>query len=247
MHRDLLARMNAARRARKAVIRITAMDGGEDRLVTDGDDLSADPLGDELAKRFRSARSGMVEVAGKDDGADAAPRRLFLTVHVPPPRLVIVGAVHISQALGPMAMIVGLDVVIVDPRTAFATPERFPGVDVIAEWPTDVMDRLAFDRYTALAALTHDPKIDDDPLKAALEAGCFYVGALGSKKTHAKRIERLSAAGVLSERLATIRAPIGLDIGAASPAEIAVAVLAEVVGALRKPGFGMSSGNGGSS
>ncbi|PLX37752.1 MAG: XdhC/CoxF family protein [Hyphomicrobiales bacterium] len=232
MEIDLLNRMNAARRARKAVIRVTAMDGSEDRLVLDSDDLAGDLLGEELTRRFRSAKSGMIEVEG---AAGDEPRRLFLTVHVPPPRLVIVGAVHISQALAPMAAIAGLDVLIVDPRTAFATPERFPNMTLLAEWPVDVMDRLAFDRYTALAAVTHDPKIDDEPLKAALTTGCFYVGALGSRKTHAKRIDRLSEAGLDAATLARINAPIGLDIGAASPAEIAVSVLAQIIEALRKP------------
>lgn len=233
MRIDLLARMNAARRARHAVIRVTAMDGDEDRLVMEDDDLAADPLGEHLAARFRSGKSGMIDV-----GTEDAPRRLFLTVSVPPPRLVIVGAVHISQALAPMAALAGLDVLIVDPRTAFATSERFPNVTLLAEWPTDVMERLAFDRYTAIAAVTHDPKIDDEPLKAALSTGCFYVGALGSRKTHAKRLDRLREAGIGDEALARICAPIGLDIGAASPAEIAVSVLAQVIAALRKPQAG---------
>jgi xanthine dehydrogenase accessory factor len=170
----------------------------------------------------------MVEVGG---------RSLFLSVELPPPRLVLIGAVHISQALAPMAGIAGYPVEIVDPRTAFATAERFPGVTLHAEWPQDVLERRPLDGYTALAAVTHDPKIDDFALKAALDAGCFYIGALGSRKTHAKRVERLLALGAGAEQIARIHAPIGLDIGAASPAEIAVAVLAQVIQAFRARGL----------
>jgi xanthine dehydrogenase accessory factor len=224
MRADLLAELNAERAARRAAILVTPLAGEGQRLVRPGDDLAADPLRDEIARRFRSGQSGLVEAGGS---------QAFLTVYLPPPRLVIVGAVHISQALAPMAKIAGLDPLIVDPRTAFATPERFPDVRLLAAWPQDVMAELALDPWTALAALTHDPKIDDPALAAALAAGCFYVGALGSRKTHATRIERLLAGGVAADALERIRAPIGLPIGAASPAEIAVAVLAEVIGALR--------------
>jgi len=159
---------------------------------------------------------------------------LFLTVQTPPVKVVVIGAVHISQALAPMGRGLDLDMTIVDPRTAFATPERFPDVPVVAEWPDDALPRLGLDRYTALVALTHDPKIDDPALSAALNAECFYIGALGSKKTHARRIERLTAAGFDKADLARIHAPIGLDIGAVSPAEIAVSVLAEIIATLRR-------------
>jgi len=146
---------------------------------------------------------------------------------------VMIGAVHISQALVPLARLVGQDPVIIDPRTAFATPERFPGVTLLAEWPDVALPPLGIDRYTAFVALTHDPKIDDGALQHALERNCFYVGALGSRRTHARRIERLSEAGVDEAALARIHAPIGLDIGAISPAEIAVSIMAEITAALR--------------
>ncbi len=133
-----------------------------------------------------------------------------------------------------MARGLDLDVTVIDPRTAFATPERFPGVPVLAEWPDAALPRLGLDRYTALVALTHDPKIDDPALQAALRAECFYVGALGSKKTHARRVDRLTEAGFGQDSIARIHAPIGLDIGAVSPAEIALSVLAEIVATLRK-------------
>lgn len=223
----LLTELNAERRARRAAILVTDLASGEGRLVREADTVSGE-LGEELAKAFRSGKSGTVEVGG---GA------CFLNVHVPLPRLVAVGAVHISQALAPMARIAGYDIEIIDPRTAFATPDRFPDVTLLAEWPEEVLKRRPFDAYTAVAALTHDPKIDDTPLLAALKADCFYVGALGSRKTHGKRVERLMAAGATQEEIARIHAPIGLAIGAASPAEIAVAVLGEVISAFRSRGL----------
>jgi xanthine dehydrogenase accessory factor len=158
---------------------------------------------------------------------------VFLTVHVPPPRLIAIGAVHISQALAPIARLLGYDVTIVDPRTAFATPERFPDVPLIAEWPDTALPPLGVDRYTAFVALTHDPKVDDPALLHALARDCFYIGALGSKKTHARRIERLKAQGATDADLARIHAPIGLKIGAVSPPEIAVAIMGEVTANLR--------------
>ncbi len=153
---------------------------------------------------------------------------------MPPPRIVVVGAVHISQAMVPICRTIGWDLTVVDPRTAFATPDRFPDVPLHADWPETVLPGLALDPYTALAAVTHDPKIDDFALQHAIERGCFYVGALGSRKTHAKRRERLLGAGLSEADIEIVRAPIGLDIGAASPAEIAVAVVAEIIEAFRR-------------
>ena len=222
MKLELLKRLNQARAERRAAIVVTDTQSGEQRLVEAGKG-AADPLAEALAMRFRSGRSGMAE-----DGVT------FLTVYVPPPRLVMIGAVHISQALAPMARLAGFDPLVIDPRTAFATPERFAGVPLVAEWPDEALKEQPLDAYTALAALTHDPKIDDMPIRAALETGCFYVGALGSRKTHASRIERLMVAGLSLELIEMIDAPIGADIGAQSPAEIAVAVLAEIIAALRK-------------
>jgi xanthine dehydrogenase accessory factor len=181
---DILREMNRERAARRAVILVTDTVDGTQRLVREAE-AAADPLAAELGARFRSGKSGIVEADG---------RSLFLTVQVPPPRLVVIGAVHISQALAPMAQATDLDVTIIDPRTAFATPERFPNVALLPLWPDDALAQLpALDRYTAVAALTHDPKIDDPALIAALKAECFYVGALGSRKTHGRRVERLTA------------------------------------------------------
>ena len=225
MKLDILSRLNAARHKRQAAIVVTDTDTGRTRLVVESEGYGDDPLAEDIARRFSSGTSGVV--AGAND---------FLTVHLPPPRLIVIGAVHISQALAPMAKLAGFDLTIIDPRTAFATDDRFPDVTLMAQWPEEVIPGLGLDQFTALAALTHDPKIDDGALAAALRAGCFYVGALGSRKTHGKRLERLRAVGLDEASLARIRAPIGVAIGAQSPAEIAVAILAEVIGALRSRG-----------
>jgi xanthine dehydrogenase accessory factor len=224
MRLDILSSLNAERAARRAAIVVTNIDSGAQRLVK-GADVASDPLAEELGRRLRSGRSGTVETAEGN---------VFLTVYVPPPRMVVIGAVHISQALAPMARLVGYDVTVVDPRTAFATAERFPDVPVIAEWPDVALPPLHVDHYTAFVALTHDPKIDDPALLHAFERDCFYIGALGSKKTHARRLERLKGQGVSDADLARIHAPIGLAIGAVSPPEIAVSIMAEITAALRK-------------
>lgn len=222
MRLDLLSALNAARAKRRAAVLITDLDGGEARIVTE-ENLAGDPLEEAIRAALRSGRSGTVEGT-----------RQFLTVQVPAAQMVIIGAVHISQALVPMAKMLGYDPVIVDPRTAFATPERFPDVRLLAEWPDDALPGLKVDRYTAFIALTHDPKIDDPALLHAFGKECFYIGALGSRRTHAKRVERLTAKGAAPEAIARIKAPIGLAIGAISPAEIAVSILAEVTQAWRQ-------------
>src|SRR6201988_562041 len=181
MKLDLLTILNAERAARRAAIFVTTVTSGKSRLVKAAD-IAKDPLRAILSERLRTGKSGMVE-------SPEGP--VFLTVYVPPPQLVITGAVHISQALAPIGKLLGYDVTIVDPRTAFASVERFPEVKVIAEWPDQALPPLGIDRYTAFAALTHDPKIDDPALTHALARDCFYIGALGSRKTHARRLNRL--------------------------------------------------------
>lgn len=225
MKLDILKSLNAERVARRAAIVVTDIGSGAQRLVPAAQ-ADSDPLAELLAQHLRTGKSAMVETP---------QGRAFLTVHVPPPRLVITGAVHISQALAPMAKLAGYDVTIVDPRTAFASPERFPDVALIAEWPDVALPPLGIDRYTAFVALTHDPKIDDPALVHALARDCFYVGALGSRKTHARRVERLKAEGLDEATVARIHAPIGLPIGAVSPPEIAVSILAEITARLRLP------------
>jgi xanthine dehydrogenase accessory factor len=221
---DVLHALNTERTARRATVLVTDVASGAQRLVKAAD-LAKDSLKDALAKRLRMAKSGMEETP---------QGRFFLTVYVPSPRLVITGAVHISQTLAPIGQLLGYDVIIVEPRTAFASIERFPDVKVIAEWPDVALPPLGIDHYTAFVALTHDPKIDDPALKHALARDCFYIGALGSKKTHAKRVERLKQAGVSDSDIARIHAPIGLDISAVSPAEIAVAIMGEITARLRQ-------------
>ena len=212
MKLNILKDLNAERAARRAAVVVTDVANGAQRLIK-GTEVARDPLKDVLEKHLRSGKSGMEETAGG---------QVFLTVHVPPPRLVITGAVHISQALAPIAKLLGYDVTIVDPRTAFASVERFPEVKVIAEWPDVALPPLGIDHYTAFVALTH-----------ALERDCFYIGALGSKKTHARRLERLKAQGLSDAVLARVHSPIGLDISAVSPSEIAVAIMGEITARLR--------------
>src|SRR5215467_1049828 len=223
MKLDILSALNAERAARRAAVVVTDTASGEQRLVKAAD-VARDPLKDVIEKHIRRGKSGMAETAAGN---------VFLTVHVPPSQLVITGAVHISQALAPMARLLGYDVTIVDPRTAFASIERFPDVKVIAEWPDVALPPLGIDRYTAFIALTHDPKIDDPALLHALSRECFYIGALGSKKTHARRVERLKAQGITDNAVSRIHAPIGLAIGAVTPPEIAVSIMGEITASLR--------------
>jgi xanthine dehydrogenase accessory factor len=222
---DILNALNEERGARRSVIVVTNQDSGAQRLVRAAD-IAGDPLKAVLEKHIRSAKSGIEETP---EG------KVFLTVHVPSPKLVITGAVHISQTLAPMGQLLGYDVTIVDPRTAFASIERFPDVKVIAEWPDVALPPIGIDHYTAFVALTHDPKIDDPGLDIALKSDCFYIGALGSRKTHARRIERLKTErGFTDNDIGRIHSPIGLDIGSVSPAEIAVAIIGEITQALRQ-------------
>jgi xanthine dehydrogenase accessory factor len=224
MKLNILSALNAERAARRAAIVVTNVESGAQRLVKAAD-IGKEPLRAALADHMRTGKSGMEETA---EG------KIFLTVYVPPPQLIITGAVHISQALAPIGKLLNYDVTIVDPRTAFASPERFPDVKIVAEWPDVALPPLNVDRYTAFVALTHDPKIDDPALLHALSRDCFYIGALGSRKTHARRVERLKQQGVSEANVARIHAPIGLDIGAVSPAEIAVAIMAQITEKLRE-------------
>ncbi|MBY6081006.1 XdhC family protein [Ruegeria arenilitoris] len=174
------------------------------------------------ADRLRMDRSGFEE-----DG------QTFVAVHNPPLRLIVVGAVHIAQALVPMARIAGYDPIIIDPREAFASQSRFPGEKLLTDWPDEAVASIGLDARTAVVLLTHDPKLDDPALQAALNSEVFYIGALGSSRTHAKRVQRMTEAGFSTEQLQRIHGPIGLDIGAAGPAEIAVAIIAQMTAVLR--------------
>lgn len=222
MKTETLDALLAARADKHAVVLVTDLDSGEERLVgPDGDD----PLAADAADALRADRSGVIERDG---------RRLFLHVHNPPLRLIVLGAVHIAQPLARMAVLAGYDVTVVDPRETFASAERFPGVGLSHDWPDDALTALRPDTRTAVVALTHDPKLDDPALMTAIRSPAFYVGALGSKRTHASRRERLLESGAEESEFARICGPIGLDIGAKSPAEIAIAIMAQITDHLRK-------------
>jgi len=223
MNSGLLEALVAAAAARRAAASVTRLADGCQALWLDGGfsgelDLP-DAVRAEVASRIVGAYSGPLAA---DDG-------LFLRVYAPAPRLLAVGAVHIAQALAPMAALAGFDVTIIDPRRAFANAERFPGVRLLEAWPDAAMAELKPDAMTAVATLTHDPKLDDPALLAALASPAFYVGALGSTRTHARRCERLRAEGCAQTALARIHAPIGLDLGGRMPGEIAVAILAQAL------------------
>lgn len=192
------------------------------RILMDG--AAGTPLGDAVRERMRLDRSGFADVEGSE---------WFVGVHNPGLRMVIVGAVHIAQALAPMARMAGYDVSIIDPRAAFGSAERFPGERLLEDWPDAAMEALGPDTRTAVVTLTHDPKLDDPGLQAALRSEAFYIGALGSTRTHAKRIARLEEAGFGEADFARIHAPVGLPIGAKSPSEIAVAIMAQITAKLR--------------
>ncbi len=229
----LLVKLNQERAARRAAVLVTEIATGAQRLVLEKD-VAHDPYAAFLTDALRMGKSGVIESEG---------HKVFLTVQAPVLRIIAIGAVHISQALVPMAQQLGHDVIIVDPREAFASPERFPDVPVHAEWPDLVLPKLGADRYTAYLMLTHDPKIDDPALQFALTSEAFYIGALGSRKTHGKRLERLQAMGFDEQTLKRIHAPIGLNIGAISPAEIALSILGEITAKLRLKPDGTKIGN----
>jgi xanthine dehydrogenase accessory factor len=221
MRRPTLDAILAARAATRPLALVTGVDSGAQALVS-LDDVSGElPLD---AATLTIVRRALVE-----DNSGRLSDTLFVQCFNPPLRMVLVGAVHIAQALAPMASLLGYAVMIVDPRGTFATAERFPGVALDRRWPDEALAALAPDRRTAVVTLTHDPKLDDPALAAALRTECFYIGSLGSKRTHATRRERLLAAGFDERAFARIHGPIGLTIGAESPAEIAIAILAEIV------------------
>jgi xanthine dehydrogenase accessory factor len=220
--------LQAARAARQPVVLVKRIADGEEALIF------ADRAEGALAGDAAVLSAGRAALAsGRSETVETAAGKLFVQAFIPPQRMIVVGAVHIAQALVPMAAMSGFDVTVIDPRRAFATDSRFPGVTVLTDWPDEAMERLKPDPATAVVTLTHDPKLDDPALIEALATGAPYVGALGSKKTHAKRIESLLQAGVPAEAIERIHAPIGLDIGAEGPAEIALSIIAEIVAAKR--------------
>jgi len=222
LNRETLARINQARRDARAIVRATNLATGEERMIDPTADKS--PLGEAAAGAARADTSGPAQIEGQS---------WFLAVYNPPLDLVIIGAVHVAQPLATMAALTGFRVRIIDPRTAFATATRFPHTKLSNEWHDEALAKEPLGQRSALVALAHDPKLDDPGLIIALKSPCFYIGALGSNKTHAGRLERLKHEGFSEQDLSRIHGPIGLDIGARSPAEIAVAILAEVTQTLR--------------
>ena len=225
MKRDLLADVVAARRRNESVVLVRGLDSRSQFVVTPG---GAFGDVDAVDPSVRDAARAALD----HDGArtvEAAGERFFVQSIVTPPRIVIVGAVHIAQALIPMARRAGYGVYLIDPRTAFANPQRFPDIDVDNRWPHDAMRQLRLDLRSALVTLSHDPKIDEPALGAALESDAFYIGALGSRANHQKRLGRLAELGYSDAQLARIHGPIGLPLGGRSPAEIAVATLAQII------------------
>ncbi len=229
MKTALLDRLLADRAANIPVVLVTELANGHQAIVHDDGAVSGELALEEASlaevrRALRSDQSGILEAGGGT---------LFAQVHNPPPRLLLVGAVHISQALAPMAAMAGYGVSVIDPRRAFATDDRFPGISMRGDWPDEAMAALKPDRRTAVVTLTHDPKLDDPALQAALRSPAFYIGALGSRKTHGARLERLATAGFTPTEVARIHGPVGLSIGALSPAEIAVSVLAQITAVRR--------------
>ena len=207
----------------RPLVRIVHLDSGADWLWTqdgiEGPTGLAIEVGEAAEQAQRQDRSHAIEHEGE---------RYFLHVYNPPRRLIIVGAVHITQPLVQIASTAGYAVTVIDPRGAFATAERFPGVDLNEDWPDEAMAALKPDNRTAVVTLTHDPKLDDPALEVALRSDAFYIGSLGSRKTHASRVERLTEAGLTADEIAKIHAPIGLHLGGRAPAEIAIAIMAQI-------------------
>jgi xanthine dehydrogenase accessory factor len=228
MRGAILDRLVDDRAKKRAVVLVTELASGAQSLVYANDVFGDLPLDVDALRQIRNALQSDASAT-----IDSGGRRLFLHVQNPPLRLILVGAVHISQALAPMAALAGYAVTVVDPRRAFATDARFPDVGLIAEWPDEAMARMQLDRRTAVVTLTHDPKLDDPALQTALKSDVFYIGALGSRKTHAARLARLKAAGFADADAARIHGPVGLSIGAESAAEIAVSILAQITAVLR--------------
>jgi xanthine dehydrogenase accessory factor len=215
-----LAKTREARDKRQALVIESALDGSA-RRIHERHDSGLEPS---LAQRFLSGKSGIEE----------SPKgRMFVHALLPPPRILIIGATHMAQILAELVRLNGYEGIVIDPRTAFAAERRFPGVKLITEWPQDALPTLGLDPYAAIASLAHVNHIDDEALKLAVKSECFYIGALGSKRNHAKRTERLTAAGITADEIARIKCPIGLDIGASTPPEIATSVMAEIIRHLR--------------
>lgn len=230
MNREMLHRLLSARTELRSVALVTDLATNqqylfpEDSAALTESGSDADELAAGIQRALLRDKSGTVQVAEK---------QYFVHVHSTALKMIVVGAVHIAQALVPLAVISGYEVLVVDPRRAFASDQRFPGVSVSTQWPDKALSEQSIDHRTAVVTLTHDPKLDDPALQVALASEAFYIGSLGSRKTHASRLERLDEAGFGAEVCNRIHGPVGLDIGASSPAEIAISIMAQVTSKLR--------------
>jgi xanthine dehydrogenase accessory factor len=228
MKSSVLEKIVGERAAKRPFALVTNLKSGEQTIYYGKQNINEFPFGSEIG-----LAAGAALEADESGIAEAGGGRYFIQVHNPPLRLLIVGAVHIAQALAPMAALTGYGVTVIDPRRAFATDSRFPDMVKSSAWPDEAMAELKPDRRTAVVTLTHDPKLDDPALEAALRSEAFYIGALGSRKTHASRLARLKATGFEDAVLARIHGPVGLSINAESPAEIAVSIMAQITAVRR--------------
>ncbi len=224
MQTSTLTAVLEAQRNRQALVLITPLGGGDEELVSEDTFDETHDHTETIAACFRTGRSTVVQTG---DG------ELFFQAFLPAPRILIIGATHIGQVLVRLAREIGIEPLVIDPRTAFATEDRFRDVDIVSEWPGEALERIGLDRRCGVVCLAHVPDIDDEALVPALASDCFYIGALGSSRSHAKRLERLKAKGCAEDGFGRIHAPIGLDIGSSSPAEIALSIIAEIVRDLR--------------
>jgi xanthine dehydrogenase accessory factor len=224
MHKDTLKELLEARTKRRALVLVTPLGGGEEDIISEDSLSKGHPHARELSECLRTGRSKTLETQGGE---------LFLQAFLPSPRLMIVGATHIGQVLVRLCLEVGVEPFLIDPRTAFATEQRFTDVDIITEWPGEALGKLGLDARSGVVCLAHVPDIDDEALVAALRSDCFYIGALGSRRSNDKRIERLKEKGCERTELARIHGPAGLDIGSVSPNEIALSIIAEIVKTMR--------------
>ena len=227
MKREILDRLIEDRAAKRPVALVTKLDTGEQTIL-----YPSGPTGSLSPALVTAARHAVQD--NESQTIEVEGGRYFVEVFNPPLRLILVGAVHIAQPLAQIAAVAGYDVTVVDPRSSFATDIRFPGVKLVDDWPDDALKRLAPDRRTAVVTLTHDPKLDDPALDIALRSDAFYIGSLGSRRTHATRLSRLKDMGFNDAETARIHGPVGLDIEAITPAEIAVSIMAQVISVLHK-------------